>query len=172
MGARAEAHDGVNRTLEFHGNMDGSDVRPVSPVVWVVKMNELHMERARQVGQLPGQDYATPGVTGFGDLEFVFGRETGHDCQVLVGCSVELAKLVASQILPLMRKMLGHAVEMFAHGVVRRARPQHQDYSRLLIGVNRQVRHLAIYEMIDFSNRNIVWRSHESTYGFLNLQSL
>ena len=66
-----------------------------------------------------------------------------------------------------MRKMPGHAVEMFAHGVVRSARPEHEDHSRLLIRINRQVHHLAIYEMIDFSNRNIVWRSHEVTYGFL-----
>ncbi len=71
-----------------------------------------------------------------------------------------------------MRKMLGHAVDMLAHGVVRRARPEHEDHSRLLIRVNCQVRYLAIYEMINFSNRNILWRSHENTYGFLNLQSL
>ena len=55
--------------------MDGRDVRPVSAVVGVLKMNELHMECARQVGQLPGQDHAAPGVAGFGDLEFVFGGE-------------------------------------------------------------------------------------------------
>ncbi len=88
MGTRAEAHDGANRTLEFRWNMNGSDVRPVSPVVRVLEMNEFHMECTRQVGQLSGQDYSTPGVTGFGDLKLVLGGKAGHDFQVLVGRSV------------------------------------------------------------------------------------
>src|SRR5208283_3742799 len=135
-------------------------------------MNELHVEGARQVGQLPFQNQATPGMTNFGNLEIVLAGECRNHGEVLLRGSVLTGKLVTGEVLSLIRQLQGHAVQMSTHGVMRSSRPQYEGYSSLLVEVHRHIHHFAAYEMIDFADRNVLSRNHGDTYGFLNLQSL
>src|SRR5271165_3706551 len=135
-------------------------------------LNELHVEGAGQVGQFPLQNQATPRVADFGNLDIVLVGEGRNHREVLLRGSVLKGKLVTGEVLSLMRQLQGHAVQMFTHGVMRGSRPQHEGYSSLLVEVHRHIHYFAAYEMIDFTDRNVLFRSHGTTYGFLNLQSL
>src|SRR5271157_3074047 len=133
-------------------------------------MNELHVEGPRQVGQFPLQNQGPPRMANFGNLEIVFAGECRNHREVLLRGSVLTGKLVTGEVLSLMRQLQGHAVQMFTHGVMRGSRPQHEGYSSLLVEVHRHIHYFAAYEMIDFTDRNVLSRNHGDTYGFLNLQ--
>jgi hypothetical protein len=136
-------------------------------------MDELHIERMRQVGQPSRQHRAAPGMADFSDLEVVLSGEGVNEGQVFVGSSVLMGKLLAREVMPFMRKLPGHALQVFMHGLVRSSRPQYQDYSSLVLRIDRRTsHHFTVREMINLSYRNILMRCHRTTYGFRNLQSL
>jgi hypothetical protein len=123
-------------------------------MVRMLQMDELHVKGARQVDQFSRQNQAPPGMADFSDLEIVFAGKGCNHSQVFLGCSVLMGKLLP----------------MFAHGVMRSARAEHERNPRLLLRIDGQIHRFSMYEMIDFADRHIPSRGHANTCHFLILQ--
>jgi len=102
-------------------------------------------------------------MAGFSNLQIVRSGEGVNHGQVFVGRSVLMGKLLAREVVPRMWELAGHALQVFTHGVVRSSRPQHEDYSGLVLRIDRNSHHFTMYEMVNLSYWNILRLSHRIT---------